>query len=94
MTHRGPFQPLLFCDSVKGSCQIYLIKHTSDFWPSISWQMGRESEALVSEDATEEPVLRCRGKRSAKFLLKEPSWLCLAWTSDHGFSTLNGRPRG
>lgn len=43
------------------SCQINLFKHTSDFWPSISWQMGSKWKASKSKDAMEETFLRCRG---------------------------------
>ena len=52
------------------SCQINLFKHTSDFWQSISWQMGSKWKALKSKDAMEEKFLRCRGDALQSFFSK------------------------
>lgn len=66
------------------NCQINLFKHTSDFWPSISWPMGSKWKALKSENGMEEKLLRCRGNALQSFF-SESYQLCLAQTPGSQF---------
>lgn len=66
------------------NCQINLFKHTSDFWPSISWPMGSKWKALKSENGMEEKLLRCRGNALQSFF-SESYQLCLAQTPGSEF---------